>query len=260
MAGPGELFAARLIVEAEARHGPPVVADIARGAPEIAARGRAPFADVLPSVLAQAENHRPLRGAQREPHLLIRRFQLVGMVDLRRAAPIVFQVIDAPRRPRLRVLLFMPVAGKITGAGAGTGAGINPELEALRVDVIGQRLHVGKFFVGGDVAVFIALFGFPGVVDIDVDIAGVAHAAGCDGVGHAAHGGVVHFAGELVPTVPAHGRSLRVAVRGDRFERRQRLVRQGGRDFVFGVLGDLLEHGGALRSAPTPARTQGPAD
>ena len=57
-------------------------------------------------------------------------------------------------------------------------------------------------------AVRVAL-ALPGVVDVDVDVAGVLHAAGDDLVGGVADVLVGDFVGEVVPAVPAHGRRLR---------------------------------------------------
>ena len=60
--------------------------------------------------------------------------------------------------------------------------------------VVGEGLHVGEFGVGVEHAVGVA-FALPGVVDVDVDVAGVLHAAGDDLVGG--------IADVLVVTLPA---------------------------------------------------------
>src|ERR1035441_2100554 len=106
-----------------------------------------------------------------------------GLAHATTSAPVVFEIVDAPGRVGLGVLFFVLVAALVAGAGLGTGRGIDAEFEALAVDVGGQRLHVGEFVVGGDIAGGIAA-GFPGIVDVDVDIAGLAHAGLDDGVGH----------------------------------------------------------------------------
>ena len=72
------------------------------------------------------------------------------------------------------------------------------------MDVVGEGLHVGELVVGLDVAAGVAL-AFPGVVDVDVDVAGVAHAGGDEEVGGVADVLVGDLAGEEVPAVPAHG-------------------------------------------------------
>src|ERR1019366_4083855 len=200
--------------------------------------------------------------AQGQRHLLIRGSVLSALVDLVAAAPVVFQVVDAPLGPSLGILCFVPVAGFISGAGPGTGSGIDAELEALGVDIVGQGFHVGEFFVGEDVAVFIAAGHpgafdhaalLPGVVDVDVDVAGLAHAGGSDGVGHPADGRVIDATGELVPTVPTHGRGLGEAVGRDGLESREGRVWVGGvKDRVYA---DLLEDHGCGRAATAGAPT-----
>ena len=76
------------------------------------------------------------------------------------------------------------------------------------MNVVGQRLHVGEFVIGVQHAIRVAL-AFPGVVDVDVNVAGIFHAGGDNLVGGVANVLVSDLAGEVVPTVPAHGRSLR---------------------------------------------------
>ena len=66
--------------------------------------------------------------------------------------------------------------------------------------VVGERLHVGEAFVGPDLAVGSARVVFPGIVDVHVDIAGIAH-----GIGH-------HRDGESRRVLPLQ--QGRVVVRG----------------------------------------------
>jgi len=72
------------------------------------------------------------------------------------------------------------------------------------VDVVGEGFHVRELVVGMEEAVGVAL-AFPGVVDVDVGVAGVFHAGGDEVVGGGADIFVSDSAGEEVPTVPAHG-------------------------------------------------------
>ena len=218
------ILLAAVLVEADVGHGVPAVADVAGCPPQVAAHTGAPLADVEHSILAETVHHRPARRAQREAHLLVGRSVLFLGVHARGGAPIVLQVIDAPGGPRPGVLLLVTVAGGITRAGQAAGTGVDADFQSLGVDVAGQRLHVGELFVGQDIPVGVAA-GFPRVVDIDVDVARVAHAAGGDGVGHFAHALVVHPAGEFVPTVPAHRRGERQPIGRQRLHRRQRLMR-----------------------------------
>src|SRR6267378_3278273 len=131
----------------------------------------------------------------------------------------------------------MTEAALVSGAGVGTGGRVDANFQPFAVDVIGQSFHVREFLVGGDVAASIAA-GFPGVVDVDVDIAGVFHAIGGHGVGHSANGGVVDASGKLIPTVPAHRRSFGEAIVGNFVERR-RLDTRGISAFASGrAVGD----------------------
>ena len=73
--------------------------------------------------------------------------------------------------------------------------------------VVGQGFHVGELGVGVEDATRVAL-AFPGVVDVDVDVAGVSHAGGDDLVGGVADVLVGDSLGEVVPAIPAHRRRL----------------------------------------------------
>ena len=181
--------------------------------------------------------------AKRVAHLLVDGLHVVVRVEIARAAPIVLEIVDAPGGPGAGVLLLVGVAAFVAGAGVGSGRGIDADLETLAVDVIGQRFHVGEFLIASDIALGVAI-GFPGVVDIDVLIAGGLHAVGRHGVGDGADGLVVDTAGELVPTVPAHGRSAGESVVADLVERGQ--GETGGHGALAGgnAVGDPLGGGG----------------
>src|ERR1700739_1322392 len=94
--------------------------------------------------------------------------------------------------------------------------------------VVGQRFYVGKFLVGGEYAARVAL-ALPCVVDVDVDVARIFHAAGNDLVGGVADVLVGDFAGEVVPAIPAHRRSCG-HLRWGQLRLRRRLRRGGSRD------------------------------
>ncbi len=86
--------------------------------------------------------------------------------------------------------------------------------------VIRERLHVGKLLIALNVAFGVALT-LPGVINIDIDVAGIFHSAAYHGIGYATNVGVVNRVPELVPTVPAHGRSPYQAVISDFVNRRR---------------------------------------
>src|SRR4029079_18088632 len=104
-------------------------------------------------------------------------------------------------------LFFVAEGAFEVGAGLGSGRGVDAELEALGVDVVGECFHVGEFGIGGEDAAGVAL-AFPSVIDVDVDVASVFHARGDDLVGGVANVFIGDFAGQVVPAVPAHGRGL----------------------------------------------------
>jgi hypothetical protein len=105
------------------------------------------------------------------------------------SAPVVLQIVDAPLRPRARVLLFVLIAGRESLTGRCTRPGVNPGLEAFAMDVIHQAFHVGELFVGQNLAVGVTALcrviaagptvwigrhapaGLPGIVDVDVGVA-----------------------------------------------------------------------------------------
>jgi hypothetical protein len=72
------------------------------------------------------------------------------------------------------------------------------------MDVVGEGLHGGELVVSVEDALRVAL-AFPCVVDVDVDVSGVAHAAGDKCVGGCADICIGDTTGEVIPAVPAHG-------------------------------------------------------
>ncbi len=132
---------------------------------------------------------------------------LLGHDILTEAAQIVLQIIDAPVGIHLGVLLFMAERALELGACLGSRPGVNADLQPFGMDIVGQRLHVGKLFVGVEHSSLVAL-ALPGVVDVDVDVPGILHARGHELVSGGAHALVVDLAGEIVPAVPAHWRRL----------------------------------------------------
>lgn len=94
------------------------VVDVTGGAPEMADVG-GPLPRLVLAPLADRKNHRPAGGEERVAHAR------VGIPGVRVAmvAPVVFQIVDAPRGEEPRVLeLVAPTAG-IIAAGARAGAG-----------------------------------------------------------------------------------------------------------------------------------------
>ena len=180
-----------------------------------AERGR-PLPGRIPAVLAEREDDGAAGGLESFGHLVVggdHEAHLLGFVvgclllhdRFDEAAEVVLEVVDAPGGVHLCVLLLVAQRGDVTAAGLGSGAGVDADLEALGVDVVGEGLHVRELGVGVQHAAGVAL-GLPGVVDVDVDVAGVLHAGGDELVGGVADVLVGDLVGKVVPAIPAHGR------------------------------------------------------
>ena len=161
--------------------------------------------------LADGEHDRPAARPQRLAHPRVGVARVLSV----RVAPVVLQVVDAPLRVASRVLLLVVLRARPLGARQRAGVRVEPEPEALGVHVVGERLHArGEALgVGHDRARRLAAH-LPAVVDHDVLVAGVLHAARHDGVGGLPDERLAHVAAELVPAVPAHRRRERQAVAG----------------------------------------------
>lgn len=173
----------------------PKMADVLRPFPRL---GGAPF--------AHAKHDRPAGGVERVAH---RGVGLDGVAGAG-ATPIVFQIIDAPLRVAARVLIFVALIARIAGTGELAGVAVDAELEAARAQIVGKRLKpAGKLVrIGYEIALRIALARHPAVVEIDIIVAGVAHAVLDHRFGDALDELLVDMGGEGVPGIPAHRRSL----------------------------------------------------
>src|ERR1019366_1111685 len=194
----------------------PIGPHVTGGAPEVAAEGGRPLPNRIPSVLAEGVDDRVVGGLKGLAHLVVggkhevhpRGLVVRGLGQhdvLAKAAKVVLEVVDAPGSVELGVLDFVVQRGWVAGAGFASGSRVDAKLEALGVNVVGQSFHVREFVVGVKDTAGIA-FAFPGVIDVDVDVAGVFHPGGNDLVGGVTNVLVGNFACEVVPTVPAHGR------------------------------------------------------
>nr|GFC74764.1 hypothetical protein [Tanacetum cinerariifolium] len=121
-------------------------------------------------------------------------------------APVVLEVVDAPTGVLLGILKLVAPAAGPPAARLRARIGVDAKLEAFAVDVIGQRLHTRRkaLGIGLNEALCIAL-AVPAVVDVDVGVAGVLHAASHHGISHFLNQFLIDVAGKLVPAVPAHG-------------------------------------------------------
>ena len=90
---------------------------------------------------------------------------------------------------------------RIAGTGMSSGTGIHAEFQAFPVNVIGNCFHaVGKFFgIGNEVALGIALFETPAVVNDDIFISGVFIALFNKTVGHFFYQCLIDIPCESIP-------------------------------------------------------------
>ena len=140
----------------------------------------------------------------------------------------------------------MPPAADAPTARIGTRRGIEPNLEALRMGVVGKLLHRRETLVDGYRPVWIALRTLEGgvvlrrglvlpiVVDVDVCPAVVRETRLVESVDRVADVLGGDRAGEAVPRVPPHRRSKRDLVAHDELER--------ARVLALGVLRRELDH------------------
>ena len=180
----------------------PEVDDVAGGPPEVA-DALSPFPGFGASPLADAEHDGASCLLQCLAH------HGVGGLGVRATvvAEVVFQVIDACASIEQCILVFVAHAPRPSGAGMGTHAGIDAELKAFGVDVVGHVFHaVGEAFgVADDVAVGVAV-DLPAVIDDDILVAGVFHARGHECVSGLHQQLFADVAAKAVPAVPSHGR------------------------------------------------------
>ncbi len=165
--------------------------------------GGAPFAD--------AEDDRSARGFECFAHEGVGGF---AVLIWKRIAPVFLQIIDSPGGVLSRILVLVADAARPLGAGHRADVGVDSELQALGMNVVGQCLDAGGELlrVDDDVAFGIAA-GLPAVIDDDVLISCVLHTVGGHLVGCLAHDLLVQtFAGKFVPAVPPHRRGSRQTI------------------------------------------------
>ena len=103
---------------------------------------------------------------------------------------------------------MLPAAGEALLARPRTRRRIEPDFQSLRMDVIGQRFHIGELLVRGDLA-FGRARPLPRVIDIDIGIALACEAGSHHSVGGRANVVRLDNAAPDVPRVPAERRRQR---------------------------------------------------
>lgn len=112
------------------------------------------------------------------PHQAKLRAFIVGRSfghDRAKTAEIIFKKINTPSCIEVGILLFVSVAARKFSAGECARGTVEAKLESFAVHIVGQRFHIRKFLIRAQYAVGVTRT-FPGVIDIDVQVAGIAHA------------------------------------------------------------------------------------
>ena len=115
----------------------------------------APLPDAVPAVLAETVDHGASGFDDGLMHFLVggaHHLVLFGGVVggllahvVAEAAEVVLEVVDAPGGVGVGVLLLVAERAFESGAGFGARGGVDAELEAFGVDVVGEGFHVGEF-------------------------------------------------------------------------------------------------------------------
>jgi len=187
----------------------PGVLQIAVRPPEVASDLLPPLPDISLAVLAHRKDHVPRNLVERGAHdgvgLLQGFHRRIRSRKRFIRAPIILEEIDSPGRVGSRVLILVLITAFIPGASLRTGGGINAELQAPGVEIIGQPLHVREFFVGLDMARVVP-FPLPPIVEADVLVPVLGKLLGNKGIRHPLDSLVIHLPAKRIPRIPSHRR------------------------------------------------------
>lgn len=224
MAGPGpvsEVLWVADIAAHDASQRTPGVLNVTKDAPQIA---RLLQGDAI-NGHCTALISRPAAGIHHGAASLVQvgpKGNVVGHELLRVAvAAVQLHVVNAPRREGSRILLHVELLTRIPAARLCPNVAVDTEFEALRMHIVGHRLHAVRkaHRVRLQAAVRLPLVGCPAVVNDDVLVTGPQPAVGEHTIGcpldqlftDALLGEViaVDVASESLPCEPAHGRRPR---------------------------------------------------
>ena len=146
-------------------------ADVAASAPHMA-HILAPLPGLGEAPLADAEQDGPSSLKQGVAHQRIRLLR----VEVGSVAPVIFQIVHTPLRILSGILIFVTGRTKHIGAGLVARIGVNAKLQSALVHIVGQRLYAAGEFLGmaHRRAVGIAAGGVPAVIQIHINISGIA--------------------------------------------------------------------------------------
>ena len=176
----------------------PVVLVFARAGRRLWPRSRVWIGPISADAL---KTHRAVGGDECIVHFLIR----LRRVHAFGVAPVVFEIIDAPGGVGLGVLEFVIFSAGVAGTGLGAGAVVNAEFETAFVEIIREGLHpLGEArSIGDEISVCIAILFRPSIVEVYIDITGIAHAVGDHRVCRGFDQLFVNVSLKSIPAIPA---------------------------------------------------------
>src|ERR1035437_2585090 len=108
------------------------VGNITSGAPQVTNFG-SPFPGFASAPFADTEYNRMTSLFQHLAHQAVRFFLVLSIA----AAPVVFQVIDPPFGIHVGILKLVTASARTTSTGFCSGAGIDTEFQAFRMNIVG---------------------------------------------------------------------------------------------------------------------------
>ena len=191
----------RLVLIEEVDEGTPAIRDIASGSPGVTSE-TSPLGGIVDTPLAHGEEHGSVGLLEGVGH--------GGVSDLRDAAVgvavIVLEVVDTPGGVGVDIDLLVTEGTGSASTGLVAGIGVETELEALGVDVVGESLHAGgetlRIF-DDNVGLWVTV-DLPAVVEVEVLVAELEESLLDHGIGGVSGELLGNVAAELVPGVETH--------------------------------------------------------
>ncbi len=203
----------RLVLVENRDEGAPLIRDIAGGSPGVTSE-TSPLSGIVLAPLAHGEEHGSVGLLEGVGH--------GGVSDLGVAAigvaVIVLEVVDTPGGVGVGIDLLVTEGTGSASAGLVAGIGVETELEALGVDVVGESLHArgeGLGVFNDDVSVVITV-NLPAVIEVEVLVAELEESLLDHDIGSISGELLRDLAMELVPGVETHlGLETQAIVEGE---------------------------------------------
>ena len=191
----------RLVLIEEVDEGTPAIGNITSGSPRVTSE-TSPLGGIVDTPLAHGEEHGSVGLLEGVGH--------GGVSDLGVAAVgvavIVLEVVDTPGGVGVGIDLLVTEGTGSASAGLVAGIGVETELEALGVDVVGESLHArgeGLGVFNDDVSVVITV-NLPAVIEVEVLVAELEESLLDHDISSILGELLGNVAAELVPGVETH--------------------------------------------------------